>query len=60
MFIHFSGMLHLCILQVSGSGSVSTELSFVRFKGLDNVQDGVLISETFFVDMKNKPGKHWE
>lgn len=54
MFIHFSGMLHLRVLQVSGSGSMSEELSSVRIKGLDNVQHEVLISETFFLNMKNK------
>lgn len=54
MFNHFSGVLHLCILQVSGFVSMSTELNLVRIKGLDD-QCEVLISKTyFFVDMKNK------
>jgi len=41
-------MLQLCILQVSGSDSMSTEQSFVRIKGLDNVQHEVLTSKIFF------------
>lgn len=47
MFIHFSGMLHLCIFQASGSGSMTLELHFVKIKGLDNAQHNVLISESF-------------
>lgn len=51
MFIHFSGVLHLRILHVSGFVSMSTELNFVRIKGLDD-QHEVLISKIFFGEYK--------
>lgn len=49
MFIHFSGVLHLCILQVSGFVSMSIELNFIRIKRVDD-QHKVLISKPPFCE----------